>query len=448
LASSEPAAAEDGARLGFVGNVNLVLLSYVASAALAFVATVLVSRALGPEGRGIYALFLLTVSLTQVVVSLGVGVSAVYFIGKGTYPLARIVANTQQVALASAVLAVALVVLAVPTVGDALLDRGVPYWAFAFMLPLFLNYGVLTSVLQGASRFVAMNALIVLQPLVLVALLAVALASGDVTTGEALVYWSIATAAAVAIGLVALGAAFLSRELVRFDWPSIWEQIRFGVQGQIGNLVQLLNYRLDQYIVLLFVNAAGVGIYAVAVAVSQSVWFVSNAVATVLLPRLTAAGEDDAARTTPVACRNTLLLSALAAGALAILAPFIVEPIFGEDFAPAVTPLLWLLPGAVALAGSKILASYVFSRGYPLVNSAITVGALVVTLGADFALIPALGVTGAAIASSLAYCAHFALSLVAYRRLSGGSLREAVVVGGADLRMYADFARRLAPAKA
>jgi peptidoglycan biosynthesis protein MviN/MurJ (putative lipid II flippase) len=83
-----------------------------------------------------------------------------------------------------------------------------------------------------------------------------------------------------------------------------------------------------------------------------------------------------------------------------------------------------------------------------MVNSAITLGALAVTLGADFALIPALDVTGAAIASSLAYCAHFALSLVAYRRMSGGSLREAVVVRGDDLRMYADFARRLAPAKA
>jgi hypothetical protein len=31
--------------------------------------------------------------------------------------------------------------------------------------------------------------------------------------------------------------------------------------------------------------------------------------------------------------------------------------------------------------------------------------------------------------------------------MSGGSLREAVVVRGDDLRMYADFARRLAPAK-
>jgi O-antigen/teichoic acid export membrane protein len=432
---------------GFLGHVNLVFFSSVAGAALAFVVSVLVSRALGPEGRGIYALFLLTVSLTQLVVSLGVGVSAVYHIGKSTYPLARIVANTQQVAVASALLAGVLVLVAVPTVGGALLDRDVPYWAFAFALPLFLNYNVLTLVFQGASRFSAMSALVVLQPLVLVGLLAGGLAAGDVGIGQGLVFWSIATAAAVLLGLVLLGRAVVSCELLWVDWPSLREQVRFGVQGQVGNLVQLLNYRLDQYLVLLFVNAAGVGIYAVSGAMSQSVWFVANAVATVLLPRLTAAEADDAARTTPLVCRNTLLVSALAAGGLAALAPFIVEPLFGEAFGPALVPLLWLLPGTVALAGSKILASYVFSRGSPMVNSAITAGALGVTLAADFALIPALGVTGAAIASSLAYGAHFALSLVAYGRLSGGSPWAAVVVRPDDLRMYVGFARRLAPAR-
>ena len=51
------------ARRGFLGNVNLVFLTYAANAALAFIVAVLVARALGPEGRGVYALFLLSVSI-------------------------------------------------------------------------------------------------------------------------------------------------------------------------------------------------------------------------------------------------------------------------------------------------------------------------------------------------------------------------------------------------
>ena len=88
-------------RPGFLGNVNLVFLTYAANAILAFGAAVLVARALGPEGRGVYALFLLSASITQAVLSLGMGVSAVYYLGKRTYPLSRIVQQmrrTQQTA--------------------------------------------------------------------------------------------------------------------------------------------------------------------------------------------------------------------------------------------------------------------------------------------------------------------------------------------------------------
>lgn len=439
-ASGEP-------RLAFLSNVNLVFLTYAANAALTFVVAVLVARALGPEGRGVYALFLLSASIMQAALSLGLGVSAVYYLGKGTYSLTRVVANTQQLTLASAAVSGLLVLLAWPIVGDQLLDEGVPFWVFAFAVPLFLNYNLLTTVLQGISRFEAMNVVVLTQPLVLLALVATAVAIGDLETRDAILLWCGATFAATLLALALLGRRALSlAELLRIDWPSLKDQVRFGVQGQVGNLIQLLNYRLDQYIVLLFVNTAGVGIYAVSVSVSQAIWFLPNAVAVVLLPRLTASDASEAARTTPLVCRNTLLVSALAAVALGAVAPWLVGALFGAEFDASVAPLLWLLPGTVALAGSKVLTSYIFSQGKPLTNSAITAASLVVTLIADLALIPTFGVAGAAVASSLAYAVHFALSLLAYRALSGRSLREAVLVNGDDLRHLLDAARRrLAP---
>lgn len=437
-------AAEEGRpRLGFLGHVNLVLLTYVANAALAFGVAVLVARALGPEGRGVYGIFMLSASITQALLSLGLGASAIYYLGKGAYPLARIVANGQQVAVAAALVAGLLVLLAWPVLGGELSERDVPYWAFSFAVPLFVNYNVLTTVLQGSSRFLAMNAVILAQPLVQLALLAGGVALADVDTTAAVLFWSGGTLSATLLALALLGRPALRlRDLLRVDWPSLGEQVRFGLRGQVGNLVQLLNYRLDQYLVLLLVNTAGVGIYAVSVSMSQSVWFLANAVAAVLLPRLTAADEAEAARTTPLVCRSTLLVSALAALGLGAVSPWLLEPLFGPRFADSLKPLLWLLPGTVALAGSKILTSYIFSQGHPGTNSLITVASLLVTLAADFALIPPFGVSGAAVASSLAYGTHFGLSLLAYRRLSGGSVWEAVVVRGDDLRRYLELARQ------
>jgi stage V sporulation protein B len=146
-------------------------------------------------------------------------------------------------------------------------------------------------------------------------------------------------------------------------------------------------------------------------------------------------------------CRNTLLVSGLGAIALGVTAPWLVPAVFGNEFRDSVAPLLWLLPGTVALSGSKILASYIFSQGRPGLNSLITIGSLVATVSADIALIPLFGVEGAAAASTLAYAVHLTLSLLAYRALSGSSISDALLVRGEDFRRYANLARgRLSPA--
>jgi O-antigen/teichoic acid export membrane protein len=436
-------------RLGFVGHVNLVFLTNVANAGISFVVAVVLARALGPDARGVYAIFLLTASVAQAVFSLGLGVAALYHLSKGDYTDKQVVANCQQVTIFSFAASALLVLLAWPLIGEELLDQDVPYWAFAIAVPLFVQYGLLTSVLQGQQRFAHMNAVVVAQPLVLLVLLAAGLVTSDIDTSEAIYLWCAATLAANVLAMVLIGRdALPSFDLLHIDWTSMRSQLWFGLRGQAGNLAQLLNYRLDQYVVLLFVNSAGVGVYVVSVQLSQSIWFLSNAVATVLQPRLTAASADDAASEAPMVCRATLLVSALGAAALAVVSPWLIPTLFGSDFEASVVPFLWLLPGTVALAGSKILSSYVFARGFPGTNSVITTVALCVTLAADFALVPFLEVTGAAIASSIAYIVHFVLSLAAYQRISGRPAWNAVLVRGDDLRSYVDLVRsRVAPAR-
>jgi O-antigen/teichoic acid export membrane protein len=427
--------------LGFLGNVNAVFFANLAAAALTFAAGVLIARALGPDGRGVYALFVLSASIAQAVLGLGLAVAAVYYLGKGAYSAARVTANGQHITIFAAVVCGLLALLLWPLIGQDSLDRGAPYWLFILAVPLLVDYNYLTAVLQGLSRFLAMNAVVLIQPAALLVLAVAAIASGDLGSGGAVALWAASVGVALLLALALLGRSALSPELLRFDAPSMAAQVRFGVQGQIGNLLQILNYRLDQYLVLAFVSTAAVGIYAVSSMLSQIIWFLPNAVAAVLLPRLTAATPDDAAGTTPVACRNTLMVSALAALALGVVAPWLIPALFGGDFDDAVVPFVWLLPGAVALAGSKVLTSYIFSQGRPLTNSLVTAVALAVTIVADLILIPSLEVTGAAIASALAYVTHFALSLVAYGRLSGGSLWRAVLVQPSDVRGYVQAVR-------
>jgi O-antigen/teichoic acid export membrane protein len=428
--------------LRFFLNVNLVFLTYVANYLLAFAVGVLVTRALGPEGRGIYAVFLVTVSITQAVVGLGVNVSSIYHIGKKAFSLRDIVSNSQFVVLTSVVVSGLLVLVTALTFGPRLLEKDVPYWLFVFAVPLFVNFNILTAILQGGSRFLEMNLVVLARPLGMLVLVVVGMAVGGLSITSVLVFWLISSLATMLVGLALVGFRNLDlRTVLRPKWRILREQVRFGVQGQVGNLLQLLNYRLDSLLVLLFVNAAGVGFYAVGVAMTESVWFLANAVAVVLLPRLTGAPAEDAASLTPVVCRHTLWISLAGAVVLALLAPVLVEALFGAEFGPAVAPVFWLLPGTVAASGTKIVASYIFSQGKPLINSYITMATLAVTIALDLILIPQFEVAGAAAASSGAYTVSLLLSLWAYRRLSGQPVWEAVLVRPSDFRLYLEAVR-------
>ena len=426
---------------GFLVNVNLVFIATLVASGLGFVTAVLLARTLGPEGRGVTALYQAAVSLGFAFFSLGVATAAVYYVGR------RDISGRQamEAGLSVTLIAMALtgmgVAVAALAFGDELSDEGVPYRLTLVAVPALVQFRAAEAVLRAQGRFGAMNLLEVSLPLSILACLGAVELIDGLTIHRAVVAWSLALLPPVALGYFLLGPSQWPRGLAGRDL--LWRAARFGMQGQLSNLIQLLNYRLDSYLVLLLVNAGGVGLYAVGVSLSEGMWLIANSVSVVLLTNLTAGDEENAARMTPIVCRNTLLVTAAASLAAAAVSPFAIPLIFGDDFEEAVLPFLWLLPGTVALAGTKILAAYVFSRGRPLINAQIAFLTLVVTVLADLALIPPFEVAGAAAASSLAYCCSLALSAVAYRRLSGGSISSVLLPRPSDVPYYVDGLRSL-----
>jgi len=233
------------------------------------------------------------------------------------------------------------------------------------------------------------------------------------------------------------------RGVLRPQWHVLKDQVRYGAQGQIANLAQLFNYRLDQFLVAAFVSRAAVGHYTVAVGLGESVWWISSAVAMVLLPRLTRMDRERAREVTPLISRNTVLVSVGAAAVLMAASPFLIRILFGGEFTPATWPLIFLMPGVIAASATRVLGSYLFSQGRVIYNTYATFIALGVTLALDLVLIPTLEVPGAAIASSIAYVASLAATLYWYRQVSGGSVWEALIFRPSDRRFYGDLLQRL-----
>jgi O-antigen/teichoic acid export membrane protein len=375
----------------------------------------------------------------QLVLGLGIGNAAIYYLNRREMTIRDVLAASHVITAFAAVVTLVIAAIVAAVDEGGFLGTGVSPWLLAVAGPALLYWNLMRLTLQAQSRFIDLGIVTVAQQSILLVAIASLMGGGDPTATQIAGCLAGATAVAGLLGLQRVGIHHLDLGLiVRPAFDTIRKLAKFGLQGEVGNVLQLLNYRLDQYIVRAYVGLAGVGIYAVGASMTEAIFIMANAVALVLLPRLSAASEEEAQWMAPVATRNTIFVAAAGALVLAMAAPVIVPLAFGEAYEDSIEPLWLLLPGTVLLCGSKVLTSYIFSQGRPLVNTGITVISLVVTLVANLALVPWLDVNGAAIASSLAYAAHFAAALIAYGWISGRSPLRALLPDRGDIDLYRD----------
>lgn len=166
-----------------------------------------------------------------------------------------------------------------------------------------------------------------------------------------------------------------------------------------------LNANLDQLVLSQTVRPADLGRYAIAVSLSLLPMPLVSAIGNVAFPRL--ASERVATDATRRLQRLAVLGSAGVAAALlvpvAAAAYWLVPLVFGADYRGAV-PLLWILvPGAVFLACGQVTADLLRGRNRPIFVAWAQGLAAIFTVALLIALLPFVGVYGAAIASTVAY---------------------------------------------
>lgn len=181
--------------------------------------------------------------------------------------------------------------------------------------------------------------------------------------------------------------------------------VTYGV-AQIAALTPAaLNAQLDQLVLSQTVPAAELGHYAVAVSLTLLPGPLVSAIGSVAFPRL--AAQRTVTKATIQMQRLAVIGSAfLSLGVvipLAASAYWVVPFVFGSSYRGAV-PLLWILsPGAVFLSCSQVVGNVLLGRNRPKVVAWGQGLAAVFTVVLLIALLPVIGVYGAAIASTVAY---------------------------------------------
>lgn len=195
--------------------------------------------------------------------------------------------------------------------------------------------------------------------------------------------------------------------------------VAYGARAQFGNLLELINLRLDVLMLGALAGPATLGVYAVASKAAELMRLPANAANFVLYPRFArlepaAAASEVRALLPRVAGLTVLATPVLAAGAVVAL-----PALFGPSFQAAVVPACVLLLGLAFEGAAAVSTAYLCGVGRPGANSiGIGLGVLL-TVVLDLALIPRFGALGAAAASSAAYLATTCLLTLLALRLSG-----------------------------
>lgn len=364
----------------------------------------IVARSLGATGRG-QVVFLTTAAyLTSQLALLGVEQANINL--ASTEPRLRSSLATNSVILALLLGAVAIafvtgLVALVPQAGGST-GSGLR-WLMLASVPMLILQVYLLLLVRADYAFGLANVASALGPAVNISVNATFAVTGLLTVGTAVGTWI----AGQALGTV-LMAWYIARRSSGFGRPDARlarQSLGFGVKAQAGRALLLGNYRLDQWIVGAVAGARELGLYSVAVAWAETLYYLPTALAAVQRPDLVRSESRSAGRQAALAFRAALIISVPLVLFLVVAAPFLCVTVFGAAFRGSIEQLRILAAGTLGIVALKLFGNALTAQRKPMLETAAVAAAFLMTVGLDIALIPAHGGVGASVASTVAYSA-------------------------------------------
>lgn len=391
----------------------VLLAGQVVGAGMAFLAEIPLARNLGPGKRGDLALVFTTIQFAAVA---------------GAFALGQVIVRSLRSRLLSDAAAATIILrttplvatfVALPTLTVLLLIfpqlRHTPLAIFT-LIALIMAPG-LTNVRQlmnGMQRSPAASLNLVVERATFCIVIFLLASTHDISTNSAVMGLALATSVAMALAArnVLSGRPQAPAPFV-FPRP----ELRAGLRILPNNLIQFVSYRLDIFLVAALSGSAETGAYALAVSLASVLWYVGDSLGMAAYPQ---ACDDLARRLRPTAALRTARTAGIATLLLAItggvFAPSVIPIMFGSEFERSVPPFLLLLPGVVAFSVTKVLGGVLIAAHAERFGTRATIVGGALTVGLDLLLIPSLGASGAALASTIAYSATTGLVVLLVRR--------------------------------
>jgi O-antigen/teichoic acid export membrane protein len=394
-----------------------------------FLSGLVIARALGPTGRAEYALPLALATTVLVLSHLSMEAAIARLLARGEATAVQLTGLASSASLVLGLIGTGLCLgagflLPSDVLGDA--SRTALVLAAASVAPML--YALLAAAIMfrlGQLRaYGTIQALTAVGQLVLLLLLELSTGLSPESVLALNVLLVVITGLAMAVCLaVRLSPGGLYPTL---DRDLVSRALRTGVVMHPSSLALFLNLRIDLFLVAAYLGAEEAGLYSLAVVLAELV-YVAGATLGIAARRDQAdLPEQESAEYTADVTRQGLALSLVLAALVAALSYPFVTLVYGDEWSAAAAPLAVLVFASVVLTVHGPVWNLLVRVGRPSrISIAAIVGVLFNVL-LNLAMIPWLGLVGAAISSVLSYLLATALLLVQMRDATSIPIGQAI----------------------
>ncbi len=422
----------------FTKNTLITIGTQILIFAFSMGASVIVARILGPEKKGIYSLVALLPAFLVYFTNIGIGQATVFYLGKRKYSSKEVFGNNIIYAGLATILAILIGLIVVSFFSHTLLPGVATKYLFLslFLIPGRLFLGFILNILLGFQKIKKYNFILFSRVFL-----------SFIFIGILLWVFHLGIIAAIitellSVIIVCVILFFMTRKetkgiSLKFNKDYFKDSVSYGIKFYIGSILYFFQSRIVMPLINLFLNPAMVGFYSLSVGLSEKIWLISDAVGTVLFPKVSS--EKDAKRLkefTPLVFRSTLIFAILIAIVLFASARWLIILLYSDAYLGSIQPFQILLIGVIGSSGWRVLENDFKGRGKPILNTYVVATSVLLNVILSILWIPRFGILGAAWAATISYTSALLVSLIIYCKISGNGIKDVVFIRKSDLKLY------------
>jgi O-antigen/teichoic acid export membrane protein len=191
----------------------------------------------------------------------------------------------------------------------------------------------------------------------------------------------------------------------------------YGCKNELSYFIQFLNYRLSYFFILYFQDIASVGLFSVAIVVSESIWLIVKSITTVQYSKMVNLNErGQSIELTKKSVKISLYATLSMLIVLALVPSNVFGLVFGKDFGTIKQLLFLLMPGILAISISNVYGHFFAALNQMKVLIVKSTIGLVFTVVLSVILIPLWSIKGACIVTSVSYLSSSVYLIVIFNR--------------------------------